>query len=147
MRRKVFKPVTMLSTTRSATFFSLAGTARRRTLAARTFLEEGFIDFRAINFEAAEFIDKKSVRQFAKMVNALASFACQFRQGNGPCRFIAGVLNNADVDPLAELLREFEQRLSRSKMCDRDIIQRTARPISIARFTTIRTVSASSRWT
>ena len=106
----------MLSTTRLATFFSSAGTARRRTLAGRTFLEEGFIDFRVINFEAAEFIDKKSVRQFAQMVNALASFGCQFRQGNGPCRFIAGVLNNADVDPLAELLREFEQRLSRSKM-------------------------------
>jgi hypothetical protein len=79
-----------------------------------------------INFEAAEFIDKKSVRQFAQMVNALSSVACQFRQGNGPCRFIAGVLNNADVDPLAELSREFEQRLSRSKMRGRDIIQRNS---------------------
>ena len=81
------------------------------------------MDFRAINFEAVEFIYEQSVRQFPQLVNAVGSPARQFGQRNRPRGLIAGVFEGANVDPLAELFCEFEQRLRRTKMRGRNVVE------------------------
>ncbi|MEP6671347.1 MAG: hypothetical protein ABJF10_19450 [Chthoniobacter sp.] len=120
---KVFKPVTTASTVRSATALSSADDLRRATLMAGTCLEEGFMDFRVINFEAGELIGEKSMRYSAQLVNAGASLLGQFCQRNRSRLFVVGVLDGAHIDPLPKFLHEREQGFLRAKMCGRDVVE------------------------
>lgn len=81
------------------------------------------MDFRVINFEAVEFIDEQSVRQVAQLVNAVGPPARQFGQRNRPCGLIAGVFEDANVDPFAELFGDFEKRLHRTKMRGCNVVE------------------------